>query len=406
MKRIYLDHNATTPLAPEALAAMLPFLSGADAGLFGNASSLHSVGREARAAVDDARDRLARLLSARPNEIVFTSGGTEADNLAVIGLARNRARKGNAAHLVILQTEHHAVLHAANFLERHEGFRVTRLPVDGRGLADPGDLRHAITPETALVSIQSANNETGTIQPVQELAAICRGAGVPFHSDTVQSFGKTPVRVDCEPGPDAISLAAHKFYGPKGAGALWLRSGVSIDAIGHGGAQENDRRPGTENVAAIVGMVTAAELAVKSLAEEQPREAVLRDRLWEGIRAAFPAAVRNGAWDAPERQLANTLNVSFPGLDGSTLLMNCDLEGICVSSGSACMAGSPQPSHVLLAMGVPQAVAESSVRFSLGNATTAEDIEAVIERLPGIFKRLGYPLFSATQSGQTTPSSE
>ena len=389
LSSIYLDHNATTPLAPEALGAMLPFLSGADAGQFGNASSLHSVGREARAAVDDARDRLARLLGARPNEIIFTSGGTEADNLAVVGLARNRVRKGSASHLVILQTEHHAVLHAANFLERHEGFRVTRLPVDRRGQADPGDLRRAITPETALVSIQSANNETGTIQPVQELAAICRGAGVPFHSDTVQSFGKTPVRVDCEPGLDAISLAAHKFYGPKGAGALWLRSGVSIDAIGHGGAQENDRRPGTENVAAIVGMVTAAELAVKSLAEEQPREAALRDRLWEGLRAAFPAAVRNGAWDEPERQLANTLNVSFPGLDGSTLLMNCDLEGICVSSGSACMAGSPQPSHVLLSMGVPQAVAESSVRFSLGNATTAEDIEAVLERLPGIFGRLG-----------------
>ena len=379
LSSIYLDHNATTPLAPEALAAMLPYLGGYDAP-FGNPSSIHAAGREARAAVDDARDRLARLLGARPHEIIFTGGGTEADNLAVLGLARNRARRGSERHLITSATEHHAVLHAAEFLEKHEGFRVTRLPVDGRGLVDPDALRHAITPQAALVSILSANNETGTIQPVSELAAICRGSGVPFHSDMVQSFGKTPVQANA--GPDAISIAAHKFYGPKGVGALWLRSGVSIDAIGLGGAQENERRPGTENVAAIVGMVAAAELAVKAIAEEQPRQAALRDRLWKGIEAAFPGAMRNGAWDEPARQLANTLNVSFPGFDGATLLINCDLAGLCVSSGSACMTGSPQPSHVLLAMGIPGEIAEASLRFSLGKGTTEACIEAALVKLP------------------------
>jgi len=388
LSSIYLDHNATTPLAPEALAAMLPFLDGGYDGQFGNPSSIHAAGRAARAAVDDARDRLARLLGARPNEIIFTGGGTEADNLAVIGLARNRARKGSGRHLITSATEHHAVLHAAEFLEKQEGFQVTRLPLDGRGLVDPDVLRRAITPQTALVSILSANNETGTIQPVADIAAICREHGVHFHSDMVQSFGKMLVRVDLPDGPDALSLAAHKFYGPKGVGALWLRSGVSIDAIGYGGAHENERRPGTENVAGIVGMVTAAELAVQAITEEQPRQAALRDRLWQGIAAAFPGAIRNGAWDEPVRQLANTLNVSFPGIDGATLLINCDLSGLYVSSGSACMTGSPQPSHVLMAMGVSREIAEASLRFSLGKGTTEACIDAAIKRLAGIFARL------------------
>jgi len=385
LSSIYLDHNATTPLAPEALAAMLPFLDGSYNGQFGNPSSIHATGRAARAAIDDARDRLARLLGAHPHEIIFTGGGTEADNLAVLGLARNRAKKGSERHLITSATEHHAVLHAADFLEKHEGFQVTRLPVDGRGLVDPAALRRAMTPQTALVSILSANNETGTIQPVAEIAAICRENGVPYHSDMVQSFGKTPVRVDLPDCPDALSLAAHKFYGPKGTGALWLRSGVSINAIGFGGAHENERRPGTENVAGIVGMVTAAELAVQAIAEEQPRQAALRDRLWQGIAAAFPGAMRNGAWEEPVRQLANTLNVSFPGLDGATLLIHCDLAGLCVSSGSACMTGSPQPSHVLMAMGAPRELAASSLRFSLGKGTTEADIDAAIERLARIF---------------------
>lgn len=391
MNRIYLDHNATTPLAPEALAEMLPFLSGYYDGRFGNPSSIHGAGRDARAAVDEARDRLAQLLGARPNEIIFTGSGTEADNLAVIGLCRSRvAKAGRQRHLITLQTEHHAVLHAAEFLEQHEGFRVTRLPVDARGILDPDALRGAITPETALVSVQSANNETGTRQQLAELAGICQEHGVPFHSDMVQSFGKTEIRVDASatPGPDAISIAAHKFYGPKGAGALWLRSGTSIAPIGHGGAQENERRPGTENVAAIIGMVAAAEQVLAGMSKEQARQAALIDRLWQGIVAAFPPALRNGCWNEPESQLANTLNVSFPGLDGTSLLINFDLEGICVSSGSACMTGSPQPSHVLMAMGVPREIAQASVRFSLGKGTKDACIQAVIECLPGIFARL------------------
>lgn len=387
MRTIYLDHNATTPLAPQALAAMLPFLAGG--GRFGNASSLHSAGRDARAGVDDARDRLACLLGARAAEIVFTSGGTESDNLAVIGLARKRIAQGAQRHLITTQTEHHAVLHAAQYLEQREQFRVTWLPVDGRGRVDVGALRENLTPQTALVSILCANNETGTLQPIAEIAALCRANGVPFHSDRVQSFGKVPVRVDsAEPGPDALSIAAHKFGGPKGVGALWLRKGLSIDAIGYGGEQENGKRPGTENVAGIVGMVVAAELAVEAMGREQPRQAALRDRLWAGIAALHPAAIRNGCWDEPGHQLANTLNVSFPGLDGAALLMNFDLEGICVSSGSACMSGSPHPSHVLLAMGVPRSVAESSVRFSVGSDTTEADIDAVLEVLPRIVARL------------------
>jgi cysteine desulfurase len=260
--------------------------------------------------------------------------------------------------------------------------------VDGCGVVDLDRLWEAITPETALVSIMSANNETGTIQPLGEIAAICREHGVLFHSDMIQSFGKLPFNVNDtaeRPGPDAISLSAHKFYGPKGAGALWVRSGVSIERVVFGGSHENERRPGTENVAAIVGMARAAELAVLNIESEQSRQATLRDKLWEGVRAAFPKAVRNGS---PDKQLANTLNVSFPGLDGESLLMNLDLEGICASSGSACMVGSVQASHVLLAMGVPRGAAQATVRFSLGKETTKSDIEQVTSRLPQIVERL------------------
>ena len=386
MTRLYLDHNATTPLCPEALEAMLPLLSGEG----GNPSSIHAAGRDARAALDEARDRLAALLGARPGELIFTGGGTEADNLALIGLARRRVRSGVACHHVIVsQVEHHAVLNAADFLEREAGFTVTRLPVDGCGRIRPAELRAAITPDTAAVSLMAANNETGTVQPLAEFAAICREAGVPFHTDLVQGFGKLPVRVDAEGAPDALSIAAHKFYGPKGVGALWLRTGVALEPVSFGGAQENGRRPGTENVAAIAGMAAAAEAAVRGMAAETARLAPLRDRLWEGIAALYPAAVRNGAWQEAGgqcAQLANTLNVSFPGLDGETLLIRCDLEGLCVSGGSACMAGAPQPSHVLLAMGVPEAVARASLRFSLGRSTTAETVSAALERLARVLK--------------------
>jgi cysteine desulfurase len=373
---IYLDYNATTPLAPEVFAAMRPYLEWH----FGNASSIHAAGRDARAAIDDARDRVARILGAKPHEIIFTSGGTEADNLAIIGLARSCATRGK--HLVTSATEHHAVLHACEYLQKREGFRVTWLPVDTGGRIGPDELRVALTDETTLVSIMSANNETGTLQPVAEISAICRERGVLFHSDAIQSFGKEPLGAQ---EFDALSLAAHKFHGPKGAGLLYLAAGNPIERQQHGGSHENERRAGTENVAAIVGLAAAAELALRDLDAERARQSRLRDRLWEGIHTAFPTAILNGD---PGARLANTLNVSFPGLDGESLLINLDLAGICASSGSACMVGSIAPSHVLLAMGVPLDVALTTVRFSLGKETTEEEIDATLQRLPEIFARL------------------
>lgn len=373
---IYLDYNATTPLAPEAMEAMLPYLREH----YGNPSSIHGAGRATRAAIDDARDRMARLLGARAHEVIFTGGGTESDNLAIVGLARAHAARGR--HLITAATEHHAVLRAFEHLERHEGFRVTFLPVDGEGRIDPERLRDAITPETTLASVMTANNETGVIQEMAEISAICRERGVLLHTDAVQSFAKEPVETALY---DAVSLAAHKFHGPVGAGVLWLRSGVAIRSIQHGGSHENERRPGTENVAAIVGMAVAAELALAAMDAERPRLEALRERLWAGVRAAYPEAVRNGR---PEAQLGNTLNVSFPGLDGEGLLISLDLEGICASSGSACMVGSIVPSHVLTAMGRPPEVAQATVRFSLGKWTTSEEIDQTIAVLPEIVSRL------------------
>ncbi|MGA3171737.1 MAG: cysteine desulfurase family protein [Chthoniobacteraceae bacterium] len=371
---VYLDYNATTPLAPEAMEAMLPYLREH----YGNPSSIHGAGRTTRAAIDDARDRIAHLLGTRPHEVIFTAGGTESDNLAILGLAH--AHPGR--HLVTAATEHHAVLRAFEHLERNEGFRVTYLPVDEDGRVDPRQLAAAITPDTALVSIMTANNETGVTQDMAAISAVCREHGVLLHADAVQSFGKEPLDTGLY---DAVSLAAHKFHGPVGAGVLWLRSGVTIQSIQHGGSHENQRRPGTENVAAIAGMAAAAELALASMESDRPRIATLRDQLWEGVRSAAPEAVRNGR---PEMQLANTLNVSFPGMDGEGLLINLDLEGICASSGSACMVGSIVPSHVLTAMGRTPEVAQATVRFSLGKWTTEEEIEETIGALPRIMSRL------------------
>ena len=374
---VYLDYNATTPLAPEALTAMMPFLRG----FCGNASSIHAAGRKARAAVDDSRERLATLLGVKANEIIFTSGGTEACNLAVMGLARAHAPRGR--HIITTAVEHHAVLHACESLKHHEGFDLTILPVDSAGRVDPEDLNSALRPDTILVSVMHANNETGTIQPIEELGAICRARRVCFHTDAIQSFGKLPVRPD-DLGVSAISLAAHKFYGPPGAGALYLRSGIAISRIAHGGSHENTRRPGTENVAAIVGMTAAAELAENKRSDDQPRLRALRDQLWKEMTSRFPSAVRNGD---PEQTLANTLNVSFPGLDGEALLIGLDLEGVCASSGSACMVGSVQPSHVLVAMGVGPGVASSTVRFSLGTQSSESDIEHCLRALETVVER-------------------
>ena len=373
----YLDYNATTPLAPEVFEAMRPYLERHH----GNPSSIHAAGRETRAAIDDARDRIARLLGAKSHEIIFTSSGTESDNLAVIGLARQYAARGK--RILTCQTEHHAVLHAAEALAA-EGFDVEFLPVDEHGVLRLEALREALIPGTTLVSVMSANNETGTLQPVDEIAKLCHAYGALFHSDMVQSFGKQPVRVSPD-GPNAISIAAHKFYGPPGCGILWLRAGVSIQKIQFGGFHENERRPGTENVAAIAGTAVAAELAILEMEAEQSRQAALRDRLWQGIASHCPEAIRNGH---PTHTLANTLNVSFPGLNGESLIMALDLEGICVSSGSACMVGSILPSHVLLAMGIPPETAQATVRYSLGLGTTEAGIDHALAATARVVNRL------------------
>jgi cysteine desulfurase len=371
---IYLDHNATTPLCAPAREAMEPFL----ARHYGNPSSVHAAGREARAGVDNARDCLADLLGAKPHELIFTSSGTESNNLAVLGLARAHADRGR--HLICASTEHHAVLQAFEHLGRREFFDVTFLAVGETGRIDPDELSRALRDDTILVSIMTANNETGVLQPIAELAEVCRERGVLLHSDMVQSFGKMETRL-ADSGLAAASFAAHKFYGPKGAGLLYLRAGVPIEAVLFGGAHENQRRPGTENVPAIVGMAAAAEWTLRDRAAEQERQSALRDRLWERIAESFPAAAQNG--DVSHR-LANTLNVSFDGQSSETILMALDLEGVCASSGSACMVGSVVASHVLLAMGLPATLASAAARFSLGHDTTEQEIEeagAIVTRV-------------------------
>src|SRR5216117_2060351 len=373
---IYLDYNATTPLCDAAREAMLPYLERH----FGNPSSVHAAGREARAAIDNARDKLASLMHAKPHELIFTSGGTESCNLAVLGLARCRSSRGG--HVISNKAEHHAVLNALEYLEKHEDFQVTWLNVAENGMVDLDQLADSIRPETRLVSIMTANNETGVIQPMHEISQICRDRGVLLHSDMVQSFGKIEIDLALV---DAASFAAHKFYGPKGAGFLFLRSSLSIQPIMFGGAHENERRPGTENVAAIAGMAAAADWTLRDRESEQEREERLRDELWRRIAENVPDAKQNCA-NAP--RLANTLNVSLLGLDSEMLLIALDLEGVCASSGSACMVGSVVASHVLLATGLPIERARSAVRFSLGKWTTADEIKAAGDAMQNIVERL------------------
>jgi cysteine desulfurase len=361
---IYLDYNATTPLCDAAREVMEPYFSKN----FGNASSIHRAGRNARAAVDNARDKIAALIKAKPNEIVFTSGGTESCNLAVLGLARCNVDGGG--HVICEKTEHHAVLHAVEHLEKHEGFEVTWLDTSNDGIVDLDQLAKSIRPETRLVSIMTANNETGVIQPIKEISKICRERGVLLHSDCVQAFGKIDIDMSLV---DAASFAAHKFYGPKGIGFLYLRSGLSLQPVLFGGSHENQRRPGTENVPAIAGMAAAAEFVLGNQHAEQERLLKLRDELWSLISQDVPEAKLNGE-NAP--RLANTLNVSLLGVDSEMLLIALDLKGVCASSGSACMVGSVSASHVLLAMGLPIERARSAVRLSLGKQTTADEIAA------------------------------
>jgi len=373
---IYLDYNATTPLCAEARDAMLPYLGRH----FGNPSSVHTAGREARAAIDEARDKISSLLHVKPNEIIFTSGGTESCNLAVLGLAKCSSSRGG--HVISNKAEHHAVLNAFEYLEGRENFEVTWLDVSQDGVVDLDHLARAIRPETRLVSIMAANNETGVIQPLREISEICRARGVLLHSDMVQSFGKIDIDMSLV---DVASFAAHKFYGPKGAGFLFLRSGLSLQPIMFGGAHENERRPGTENVAAIAGMAAAAEFALRDREAAQDRQLHLRDGLWKSIAESVSQAQQNGDC---ARRLANTLNVSFIGLDSAMLLIALDLKGVCVSSGSACMVGSVAASHVLLAMGLPMERARSAARFSLGKHTTADEIEAAGKAISQIVERL------------------
>jgi cysteine desulfurase len=380
MARIYLDHAATTPVRPEVVEAMVPLLGGGY-----NPSSLHAEGRAARAAVDTARETVARVLGAAPREIVFTGGGSEADVLAVAGAAR--ALRARGRHVVTTAIEHHAVLHAVEVLER-DGWRVTRLPVDERGLVDPDTFAAALTPETTVASVMLANNELGVIEPVARLAALARERGVLFHTDAVQAAGWLPLDVR-ELGVDLLSLSAHKFHGPKGVGVLYVRRGTPLEPLIVGGGQEHGLRAGTENVAGIAGFATALALAEAERPATAPRLAALRDRLQDGILAAVPDAAVNGA-DAP--RLPGVLSVAFAGAPSDALLMALDLDGIAASAGSACAAGSLEPSHVVAALGVPETHRLGVIRFSLGRATTDAEIDDVLRRLPALVARVRAPL--------------
>ena len=377
MASIYLDHNATTPVRSEVFDVMEPFFKDR----FGNASSIHRYGQDARAAVEEARARVAGLVNARPGEIYFTSGGTESDNLAIKGTAY--ARKAYGRHIITTNIEHSAVLNSCAFLER-EGFEVTYLPVDEYGQVDPGQVEDALTDQTILVSIMHANNEIGTVQPVGEIGRIVRARGVCFHTDAVQSAGKLPVDVDAM-GADLLSLSGHKIYGPKGVGAIYIRKGVEIEPTAHGGHHENDVRSGTENTVGIVGLGKAAELAAEERESEYRHLSEMRDALEARIRVEIEDARVNGH---PQRRLPGTLNVSFPGAEGESLIMSLDLAGIAVSTGSACTSGAIEPSHVLLALGRDPRTALGSVRFSFGRDNSMEDVDCVMERLPGIVARL------------------
>jgi cysteine desulfurase len=375
--RIYFDHNATTPLDPEVADAMLA------AGLetFGNPSSVHHFGQRAKTAIDEARSAVAALVGGEPSEVVFTSGGTESDNLAIRGGAMAAAAAGRR-HLVTAGIEHEAVLNTVTALGKH-GWTTTVLGVAASGILPPDRLREALTPETAMVSVMHANNEVGTIQPIAELAALARAAGALFHTDAVQSAGKIPIDVRGL-GVDLASFSAHKLYGPKGVGALWIRRGVRLLPVLSGGRQERNRRPGTENVPGIVGFGVAARLAAQRLDDMGARLAALRDRLEAGVLALVPRTAVNGAGP----RVPNTTNISVAGVEAESLLIALDLEGIAVSTGSACSSGTLEPSHVLKAMGLSNDRSQSSIRFSLGAGSTDGEVDHLLEVLPGAVARL------------------
>jgi cysteine desulfurase len=377
MNPIYMDYAATTPTDQRVVEAMLPYFGE----IYGNPSSLHGFGQEARAAMEGARAKIAAFLGAKPAEIVFTSGGTESDNFAIKGVAWANRKKGD--HVITSAIEHHAVLETCRFLEK-EGFRVTYLPVDGDGLVDPADVVKAITDRTILISIMHANNEIGTIEPIAEIGRIAKGKGICFHTDAVQTFGHLPFTVD-ELNIDLLSASAHKLYGPKGMGLLYIRKGTRITPLVHGGDQESGRRASTQNVPGIVGFGKAVELAAATLHEEVVRLTSLRDRFIQGIFERIDGIRLNGH---PTRRLPNNINLSVESIEGEGMILSLDMMGIACSTGSACSSSSLEPSHCLLAIGLPHELSHGSLRFSLGMYTKEGDIDAVLEALPQVVGRL------------------
>jgi len=386
MNRVYLDHNATTAVEPDVLDAMLPYLSGE----FGNAASIHTFGQRARAAVETAREQVAALIGARPQEIIFTSGGTEADNHAIFGVAqsllaapRDGAGAGASKHIITTTIEHEAVLNTCQALEKR-GVEVTYLPVDRDGLISPAEARQAIRKETVLITVMHANNELGTVEPLEEIGRIAADADVYFHTDAVQSAGKLPIDVNAL-RLDLLSLSGHKFYAPKGVGALYIRGGTRLQQLLYGGHHQRGFRPGTENVAGIVGLGKAAELARKSLSEDAARVAALRDRLERGLLSRVAHSHANGA-GAP--RTPNTTNITFPGVEGEALVIALDLKGLACSTGAACSSGAVEPSHVLTAIGLSPDKARASLRFSLGRHTTAAEIDFALQVVPAAVEQL------------------
>lgn len=376
MNRVYMDNAATTPVSPAVLEKMLPYFSEC----YGNANSIHSTGLDARKALNAARKKVAAALSCNPEEVYFTSGGSESDNWALKGVAFANRKKGN--HIITSAIEHHAILHTCEWLEK-QGFEITYVPVDADGLVNPADVEAAITDKTILISIMAANNEIGTIEPIEEIAKIAHAHHVLFHTDAVQAIGAIPVDVRAI-GCDLLSLSGHKFHGPKGVGALYIKQGTRIDNLIHGGAQERGRRASTENVAGIVGMAEAIELATANIPEKAARISALRDQLIDGL-TALPYVRLNGH---RTKRLPGNVNVSVRFIEGESLLLRLDLAGVAASSGSACTSGSLDPSHVLLAIGLPHEIAHGSLRLSLSDTTTQEEVDYVLSVLPGIIEYL------------------
>ena len=390
-KPVYMDYAATTYTKQEVLEEMLPYFTE----FYGNPSSIYSISRETKKAVDKARNRVAKAINADPTEIYFTGGGSEADNWVIKGIALANQNKGN--HIITTKIEHHAVLHTCEYLEK-QGFEVTYLDVDEEGSIRLEDLKNAIKPNTILVTIMTANNEIGTIQPIKEIGDICKERKIFFHTDAVQAIGHMDMDVK-EMEIDALSLSGHKIYGPKGVGVLYLRKGIRIHNLVHGGAQERNRRAGTENVAGIVGLGKAIELAMENLKEERERLTYLRDKLIKGL-LEIPYSKLNGP--AGDRRLPGNVNISFEFIEGESVLLMLDAKGICASSGSACTSGSLDPSHVLLAIGLPHEVAHGSLRLSMGAKTTEEEVDYVIETVPAIVQRLRdmSPLYDSFLNGK------